>query len=99
MWRPLPPSAHDHPRPTELKGPREPPPVSVRLTRKLADVIDDIDLSPYEVGECVELPWHQAALLMAEGWAEPAPPEGDSIGIIGDRRVRTTDRRRHSPGL
>ena len=42
----------------------------VRLTRKLADRIDDIDISRYRVGEIFGLPLRAARLLIAEGWAE-----------------------------
>jgi len=42
----------------------------VRLTRKLAGIIDDIDLRSYQVGQMIDLPWREALLLMAEGWAE-----------------------------
>jgi hypothetical protein len=42
----------------------------VRLTRKLADMIDGIDLSGYKVGELLQLPVHEAKLLIAERWAE-----------------------------
>ena len=42
----------------------------IRLTRKLADMIDGIDLSAYSVGQVLHLPWHDAWLLLAEGWAE-----------------------------
>ena len=42
----------------------------VRLTRKLAGIIDDIDLRSYHVGQMIDLPWREALLLMAEGWAE-----------------------------
>ena len=44
--------------------------VHVRLTRKFAEEIDGVDLSAYTVGELLRLPWHAAALLLAEGWAE-----------------------------
>ena len=42
----------------------------VRLTRKLADMIDDIDLSRYRVGQRIHLPYRAAMLLIAEGWAQ-----------------------------
>ena len=42
----------------------------VRLTRKLADKIDGVDISAYRVGEIIALPLRAARLLMAEGWAE-----------------------------
>ncbi len=41
----------------------------VRLVRKLADLIDGVDLSKYQVGEILELPRRKARLLLAEGWA------------------------------
>jgi hypothetical protein len=44
--------------------------VVIRLTRKLADVIDGIDISPYRVGQVLNLPFRAATLLIAEGWAE-----------------------------
>jgi len=46
----------------------------VRLTRKYAEVIDDIDLTGREVGDRLPLPTRDARLLIAEGWAEPVPP-------------------------
>jgi hypothetical protein len=44
--------------------------MAVRLTRKLADMIDGIDLSASRVGDVLHLPWRGAWLLIAEGWAE-----------------------------
>jgi hypothetical protein len=41
----------------------------IRLTRKLADRIDGIDLSHRRPGEIMEVSSHDARLLMAEGWA------------------------------
>ena len=46
----------------------------IKLGRKLADVLDGIDLSGRNPGDIVELPAAQADLLIAEGWAEPADP-------------------------
>ena len=43
----------------------------VRLVKKLADVIDDIDLSRARIGDVLTLTVHQAFLLIAEGWAVP----------------------------
>ena len=42
----------------------------VRLTRKLAEIVDDIDLRSYRVGQRIDLPWREALILIAEGWAE-----------------------------
>jgi hypothetical protein len=44
--------------------------VCLKLTRKLADKLDGINLCPYRVGQKLQLPWREAMILMAEGWAE-----------------------------
>jgi hypothetical protein len=41
----------------------------VRLTRKLAEQIDGIDLSNHAVGDVIDLPGRKARTLVAEGWA------------------------------
>jgi hypothetical protein len=41
---------------------------SVRLTRKLADRIDGVDLTGHTVGETLHLQYHDAQLVVAEGW-------------------------------
>jgi hypothetical protein len=41
----------------------------IRLTRKLAERIDGIDLSDRRTGEIMDVTLHDARLLMAEGWA------------------------------
>jgi len=41
----------------------------VRLTRKLAAQIDDVDLKGREVGDVFDLPPLEARLLLAEEWA------------------------------
>lgn len=50
--------------------------MKVRLTRKLADFIDDIDLSRRKVGEIIDLPQREARILIAEGWAEGTVSRG-----------------------
>jgi hypothetical protein len=45
--------------------------MKIRLTRKLAKQLDGIDLSPYDVGDVVELSAPEAKLLIAERWADP----------------------------
>jgi hypothetical protein len=50
----------------------------VRLTRKLAESVDGIDLSSISEGDCMELRPSDARMLILEGWAElldPAPVE------------------------
>ena len=43
---------------------------NVRLTRKLATVLNGVDLSKFSVGDVLLLPESVAAMLIAEGWAE-----------------------------
>jgi len=43
--------------------------VQVRLTRKLAEVIDGVDLSRRRVGDVFRLAEPEARLLVAEEWA------------------------------
>lgn len=45
--------------------------MKVRLTRKLADEIDGVNLSGHEVGEVVDVSPADARLLFAERWAVP----------------------------
>ena len=44
----------------------------VRLRKKFAEMIDGIDLTRHKVGDYLFLRAEQAALLIAEGWAELA---------------------------
>jgi hypothetical protein len=44
--------------------------VRVRLTRKLAAVLNGVDVSSINSGDVIELPPSAAAMLIAEGWAE-----------------------------
>ena len=48
--------------------------VMVRLTRKLADRLDGVDLSNRSVGDVFEMPASEARLLLAERWAVPIEP-------------------------
>jgi hypothetical protein len=66
--------------------------VQVRLTKKLADVIDGIDLSDRRVGDVVDLPRHDAEILLAEGWASPV----ESAPGAATRRTDADDRARRS---
>ena len=43
--------------------------MKVRLVRKLADCLDGIDVTDYEVGDVLDLALADAILLVAEGWA------------------------------
>lgn len=49
----------------------------VRLTRKLAQRVDGIDLSNYREGDVLDISKREAQLLMAEGWAVRAGSRSD----------------------
>jgi len=70
----------------------------VRIVRKLADRVDGIDLTNYDVGEVIELPEMDGRLMVAEQWGEFARREAD----LEDGRnstARPLDRRRTSSDL
>ena len=60
-------------------------PMRIRLTAKLAEVVDGIDLSHCVEGNVIELSERQAHLLMREGWAEPAH-EGEERADVRSAR-------------
>lgn len=63
----------------------------VRLTRKLAEEIDGIDLSHHHVGETFDVSTRNARLLIAEGWAErDRRGEGSHTSVVVAFR-RATD--------
>jgi hypothetical protein len=66
--------------------------VQVRLTRKLAEFIDGVDLSARRVGEVIDLSRHDAEILLAEGWASPV----ESRFGARARRTAADDRPRRS---
>jgi hypothetical protein len=45
--------------------------MQVRLTRKLADRLDGVDVSAYNSGDVLDITRREAELLIAEGWAMP----------------------------
>jgi hypothetical protein len=60
--------------------------MQVRLTRRLAEYIDGIDLSRLSVGDLVNLSRHDGEMLVAEGWAVSVPAERN-----GDRRAHAAN--------
>jgi hypothetical protein len=60
----------------------------VRLVRKLADVLDGIDVSAHSSGDILELSRRDAELLIAERWAVRAT-RGDAISGSSDTDERT----------
>jgi hypothetical protein len=68
----------------------------IRLTRKLSQRLNGVDISGRSVGDVIELPRHEAELLLAEGWALPATAndfEAKPSSEGGDAKHRTDKRR------
>jgi hypothetical protein len=68
--------------------------IRVRLTKKLASILDGVDVSMLNVGEILELPDSSAALLIAEKWAEAvaelaADPIDEHVADPVDEHVMT----------
>jgi hypothetical protein len=47
----------------------------IRLIRKLASVLNGVDLSNFAVGDVILVPEATAAMLIREGWADLVPDE------------------------
>jgi hypothetical protein len=43
--------------------------MKVRLVKKLATMMDGVDVSNHDVGDVMDLPERKGRLLVAEGWA------------------------------
>lgn len=70
----------------------------VRLTVKLAEMVNGVDLSPYREGDVVELPERDCDMLIAERWAEPLVPAVQSRRAWRpDARAVAADHKRHGP--
>ena len=64
----------------------------VRLTRKLAESVDGVDLSRCHVGDSLNLPARDARLLIAEHWATPDERRRRDAGPVRvERRVHHDD--------
>ena len=64
----------------------------VRLTRKLANMVDGMDLSGHDVGDVFELPARDARILIAEGWAVADRSARSVSGPATVRRYAAHDR-------
>ena len=57
--------------------------MKVQLIKKLAEMLDGIDLSAYQPGDILDLSRAEAALLVAEGWAVRA----SGVGAVERRKL------------
>jgi hypothetical protein len=73
----------------------------VRLTKKLAEVVNGLDLSQCAEGDLLDLPERDAKMLLAEGWAEATAqltfPDREGIWRPDARQEAADSRRPHSP--
>ena len=58
----------------------------VRLTRKLAEQIDGVDLSRFDVGQVVDVSEPKGRVLIAEEWAIPERRSDGPARVIAFRR-------------
>jgi hypothetical protein len=72
------------------------PSVRIRITRKLAQALNGLDLRPFSVGAIVDLDEPLAQMLIAERWAEEAVPI-DVRAIANDAAFPTKRRHRGPP--
>jgi hypothetical protein len=63
--------------------------MKVRLTKKLAERIDGVDLSEYRVGEVLDLSARESRVLIAEEWATARERRSVQAEIVGSERRRT----------
>jgi len=68
----------------------------VRLTRKLAERVDGIDLAGHREGDVLELGQREAELLIAEGWAKPVADDTRELrgSTVTEPGVKAADARR-----
>lgn len=64
-------------------------PMRVRLVRKLANVLNGIDLSNVKIGDVLNLLPHHAAMLVAEGWAEETEHAPTKVFDVPPRKSGT----------
>jgi hypothetical protein len=69
----------------------------VRLTRRLANRFNGVDLSRHRVGDFIDLPPHHAETLVEAGWATSAESEGDQhvrAAVAANASARRKQKRR-----
>ena len=70
------------------------PAMLVRLTAKLAEVVNGVDLSRYREGDVVELPERECQMLVAERWAELVAMSAVAPAWRPDAQTVADDRKR-----
>lgn len=70
------------------------PAMKVRLIRKLAQVINGVDVSNHDVGDIIDLPPRKGRLLVAEGWAVEDRRVGGPSRVLAFRRDSDLGHRR-----
>lgn len=64
----------------------------IRLTVKLAEVVEGVDLSVFAEGDVIELAERDANLLIAGGWAQRIPQEERVMRVPDSRPALAADR-------
>lgn len=66
----------------------------VRLTVKLAEMVNGVDLSPHREGDIIQLSEHAGEMLIAENWAARVAPRRSHACWRPDARATAADRKR-----
>jgi hypothetical protein len=69
----------------------------VRLTRKLAERVDGVDLSAHSVGDVMDVSPNEAWLLIAEQWAVPDESHAAAESAADEGMRGRRDGRRKRP--
>ena len=68
--------------------------VLVRLTRRLAEHVNGVDLSDHAVGDVMDLSPRDAAMMVAEGWAAAVPGSAPGTAQTDPRPTTAAEARR-----
>jgi hypothetical protein len=71
-------------------------PLKVRLTRKLANSLDGVDVSRAKVGDVLDVPEREATMLISEGWATRVLPDAPDARAKGSEGRRSRRKRQES---
>ena len=62
--------------------------IRIRLTKKLAAVLNGVDVSTLGIGDVIELPDSAARMMVAEGWAEPVNDRTSTLPVPRETNSR-----------